>query len=172
MQQINVCGCRGYLDHVASNQSFQLLSTVIIRVPFKSAMIQFKYSEPSTLRSICTTSDNLCMMVLLFYSSVHLPEQVADIFTKVFCENTFSNLKSLLIISDHALKHDWWQDFQILFFLSMFKGGFSQWVFASLLGCMDMQYVKGLLRLVARPYNFMIFTHKLKLNGGVTIINP
>ena len=40
---------------------------------------------------------------LLFYS---YPEQVADIFTKVFCEKTFSNLKSLLGIADHAVKHD------------------------------------------------------------------
>ena len=33
-------------------------------------------------------------------------EQVADIFTKVFCEKTFSNLKSLLGISDHVVKND------------------------------------------------------------------
>ena len=33
-------------------------------------------------------------------------EQVADIFTKVFCEKNFSNLKSLLGIADHAMKHD------------------------------------------------------------------
>ena len=33
-------------------------------------------------------------------------EQVADIFTKVFCEKTFSNLKSLLGIVDHAMKDD------------------------------------------------------------------
>ena len=33
-------------------------------------------------------------------------EQVADIFTKSFCEKTFKNIKSLLGIADHALKHD------------------------------------------------------------------
>ena len=40
---------------------------------------------------------------LLFYAS---SEQVADIFTKVFCEKTFSNIKSLLGIAKHAKKHD------------------------------------------------------------------
>ena len=34
-------------------------------------------------------------------------EQVADIFTKVFCEKTLSNLKPLLGISDHVVKYDW-----------------------------------------------------------------
>ena len=70
-------------------------------------------------------------------------EQVADIFTKVFCEKTFSNIKSLLGISDHVVKNDWWQYFQKKKFLTMFKGGFSHWVFASFLGCMDKHYVKG-----------------------------
>ena len=40
---------------------------------------------------------------LLFCAS---SEQVADIFTKVFCEKKFSNLKSLLGIADHAMKHE------------------------------------------------------------------
>ena len=40
---------------------------------------------------------------LLFCSS---SEQVAHIFTKAFCKKTFSNLKSLLEISDHAMKHE------------------------------------------------------------------
>ena len=34
-------------------------------------------------------------------------EQVADIFTKELCEKTFSNLKSLMGISDHVVKNDW-----------------------------------------------------------------
>ena len=72
MQQLNVYDCRGYLDNVASNQSFQLLSTMIIREPFEYAMILFRNSEPSTLISIFTTSDNLCMMVTLLYSTAHL----------------------------------------------------------------------------------------------------
>ena len=38
---------------------------------------------------------------LLFCSS---SEQVADIFTKEFCENTFRNLKSLLGIADNAMQ--------------------------------------------------------------------
>ena len=58
-------------------------------------------------------------------------EQVADIFTKAFNDKTFSNLKSILGIADHVVKNDWWQDFQNFVFLSMFKGGFSHWVFAS-----------------------------------------
>ena len=72
MQLLNVYGCREYLENVALNHSFQLLSIVIIRAPFEYAMIQFRDSETSTLRSICTTADNLCMMVSLIYSSVHL----------------------------------------------------------------------------------------------------
>ena len=33
-------------------------------------------------------------------------KKVANIFTKVFCENTFSNLKSLLGIVDHVVKNN------------------------------------------------------------------
>ena len=33
-------------------------------------------------------------------------KQVADIFTKVFCEKTFNNLRSLLGIVDHVVKND------------------------------------------------------------------
>ena len=33
-------------------------------------------------------------------------EQVAYIFTKVICEKTFINLKSLFGISDHVVKYD------------------------------------------------------------------
>ena len=33
-------------------------------------------------------------------------EQVVDIFTKVFCEKTFSNLKSLLGVDDHVVNND------------------------------------------------------------------
>ena len=33
-------------------------------------------------------------------------EQVEDIFTKVVCEKTFSNIKSLLGIPDHVVKND------------------------------------------------------------------
>ena len=34
-------------------------------------------------------------------------EQVADIFTKVFCEKNFHNIKSMLGIFDHVVKCDW-----------------------------------------------------------------
>ena len=68
MQQLNVYGCREYLVSVASNQSFQILSIVIIRAPFN----HFKDREPNTLGSICTTSDSLCMMAPFTYSSVYL----------------------------------------------------------------------------------------------------
>ena len=40
---------------------------------------------------------------LLFCAST---EQVANIFTKDFCEKKLSNIKSLLGITDHAMKHD------------------------------------------------------------------
>ena len=45
MQQLNVYGCRDYLESVASNQSTQIPSTVITRVPFESAKIQFRSRE-------------------------------------------------------------------------------------------------------------------------------
>ena len=51
MQQLNVYGCRGYLESVASNQNTKLPYTMITRVPFESAMIQFKSREPNPLRS-------------------------------------------------------------------------------------------------------------------------
>ena len=76
---------------------------------------------------------------LLFCSS---SKQVVDIFTKFFCEKKFINLKSLLGISYCAVKHIM-TIFSNFVLLSMFKGGFSHWVFASFLGGMDMQYVKG-----------------------------
>ena len=41
---------------------------------------------------------------LLYYAYL---EQVTYIFTKVLCEKTFSNLKSLLGIVDHVVKNDW-----------------------------------------------------------------
>src|SRR5882757_10981925 len=72
MQQLSVYGCRVYLESVVSNLSTQLPSTVITRVPFKSTRIQFRSREPDTLRSICTTSENLCMMAPFTYSSIHL----------------------------------------------------------------------------------------------------
>ena len=93
-------------------------------------------------------------------------EEIADIFTKVFCEKNFSNIKSLLGIFYHVVKNDLWQYFQNFVFLSMFKAGFSHWFFASFLGCMDMQFVKVWLILVSRPYNFLIFTHKFRIKGG------
>ena len=33
-------------------------------------------------------------------------EQIADIFTKVFSDNTFNNIKSLLGIANHVVKTD------------------------------------------------------------------
>src|SRR5712692_4917554 len=71
MQQLNVYGCRDYLESVASNQSTQLPYTMITRVPFESAMIHFRSREPNTLRSICTTSESLCMMAPFTYFYVH-----------------------------------------------------------------------------------------------------
>ena len=67
---------------------------------------------------------------LLFCSS---SEQVADIFTKAFCEKNFSNLKSLLGIADHVVKAWVKTRFHNFVLQSMFKGGFSQVGFASFL---------------------------------------
>ena len=106
MQQINVYGCRGYLVIVNSNQSSQLLSIVIIKEPFESIMIQFREIKPNTLRSICTISDNLCIMVPFIYSSVHLQNKQQTSSPKFFVRRHSANLKSLLGISDHAVKHD------------------------------------------------------------------
>ena len=103
MQQLNVYGCRLYLESVVSNLSTQLLSNVITRVPFKSTNIKFR----SRTRHIEIHMHYIRELVhdgtihLLFCSSL---EQVADIFTKAFCEKTFSNLKSLLGISYHAVQ--------------------------------------------------------------------
>src|SRR5713101_8298827 len=72
MHQLNVYGCRVYLESVVSNLSTQLPSTVITKVPFESAKIHFGSREPDTLRFTCTTSESLCMMAPFIYSSVLL----------------------------------------------------------------------------------------------------
>ena len=165
MQQLNVYGCRRYLVSVPSNQSFKLLSIVIIRVPFEYAMIQFKSREPNTLRSICTTSDSLCMMAPFTYSS----EQVVDIFTKVFCEKKFSNLKSLLGIADHAMKHDWWKVFQILFSCPCLREDFPTGFFPLSPWLYGHEVCKRWLSLASRTYKMIHFSdilHKLNINLG------
>ena len=104
MQLLNVYGCKGYLENVASNHIFQQSYIVTIKAPFESPLIQFKDKDPSTLIFICTRVRELVYdgtITLLYCAS---SEQVADIFTKVFYEKTFSNLKSLLGISDHAVQ--------------------------------------------------------------------
>ena len=63
---------QGLLGECGLNQSTQLPSTMITRVPFESTMIHFRSKEPNTLRSICTTSESLCMMAPFAYSSIHL----------------------------------------------------------------------------------------------------
>ena len=103
MQQLNVYGCMVYLESVVSNLSIQIPSTVLTRVPFEFARIQFKNQRT---RHIAIHMHYIRELVhdstihLLFCSS---SEQVVDIFTKEFCEKTFSNLKSLLGITDHAV---------------------------------------------------------------------
>ena len=105
MQQLNVYGCRGYLVSVALNQNTQLLSIVIIIVPFESTMIHRKQ------RTKHIEIHMHYIRQLVHDGTIHLlfcasSEQVAYIFTKVFFEYTFSNLKSFLGIFDHAVKHD------------------------------------------------------------------
>ena len=105
MQQLNVYGCRVYLESVVSNLSTQIPYTLITRVPFESTKIQFRSKEPDTVIFTCTIRELVHdgTIHLLFCSS---SEQVGYIFTKFFCEKTFSNLKSLLGIADHAVKHE------------------------------------------------------------------
>ena len=100
---------------------------------------------------------------LLLCSSL---EHVADIFTKVFCEKTFRNLKSLLGIPDHAIKHDWWQYFQILFYYPCLREDFPTGFFCLFPWLYGQAVCKGWLILVSRPYSFMIFTHKFRIKGG------
>ena len=90
---------------------------------------------------------------LLFSSS---SEQVADIFTKAFCEKTFSNIKSILGITDHAVNHEWRQDFQILFYSPCLREDFPTGFFCLFPWFNGHAVCKGWLSLVARPYNFLI----------------
>ena len=104
MQQLDVYGCKVYLENVASNQNTQLLSILIITIPFESTMIvqrqRTKHIEIHMHYIRQVVHDGT--IHLLFYSS---SEQVADIFTKYFCEKRYNNLKSLLGIFYHAMKH-------------------------------------------------------------------
>ena len=109
MEQLNVYGCRGYLVSVASNHIFQLLFTVIIRAPFEYTMIQFRDSEPSTLRFICTTSDSLCLMVPLIYSFVHLQNKQQTYSPKFFVKRHSKILKSLQGITKFCFSCPWLQ---------------------------------------------------------------
>ena len=79
---------------------------MIIRALFKYAMIHFRDKETKPIDIHMHYIRQLVhddTIVLLFCASL---EQVANIFTKVFCDNTFSNIKSLVGIVDHAVKHD------------------------------------------------------------------
>ena len=80
---------------------------------FESEMIQFRYREPNTLISICTTSDSLCMMAPFTYSSVHLQNKQQIFSPKFFVRRKY---------------------FQILFYSPCLREDFSHWVFASFLG--------------------------------------
>ena len=143
MQQLNVYGCRGCLDSVASNQNTQILSTVIIKVPFEYTMIQFRSREPNTLRFICTTSDSLCMMAPFTYSFVHLQNKQLISSPKHFVRrpSAISNhCWGLLIMLS---KHEWRQDSTILFYSPCLREDFPKLVFPLSLVHMDLQYVKG-----------------------------
>ena len=145
MQQLNFYGCRDYLQSVALNQSTQLPSTVITRVPFKFSKIQFRSREPNTLRSICTTSESLCMMAPFTYSSVHLQNKQLISSPKNFLRrpSAISNhFWGLLIMLS---KHEQRQDSTILFYSSFspcLREDFPKWVLHISLFHMDMQYVK------------------------------
>ena len=80
MQQLNVCGCRGYLENVASNQiiycdnqnTIQICNDPVQRQRTKHIEIHMHY-----IRQLVHDGT----IVLLFCAS---SEQVADIFNKVF----------------------------------------------------------------------------------------
>ena len=84
MQQLNVYGCRGYLENVALNHSFQLLSTVIIRAPFESTndVVQRQRTKHIGIHMHYIRHHvHDGTIVLLFCASL---EQVANILAKVF----------------------------------------------------------------------------------------
>ena len=106
MQQFNVYGCKGLLGECGfeseysttiycDNQStIQICNDPVQRQRTKHIDIHMHY-----IRQLVHDDT----IHLLFCAS---SEQVVDIFTKFFCEKTFSNLKSLLGIADHVVKHD------------------------------------------------------------------
>ena len=70
-------------------------------------------------------------------------DQVADIFTKLFFENTFRNFKSLLGIVDHVVKTDWIQEFIQFCSCPCLREDFPLCGFASFLVLFGQAYVKG-----------------------------
>ena len=165
MQQHNVFGCREYLENVASNQSFQILSIVIIRAPFEYAIIWFRDSEPNTLRSIalhqtsCAWWNHSPTLLLIFRTSswyLHQSFLWEDI------------LQSQITTGDYWSCCEAWvmTRFSNFVLLSMFKGGFFPLGFCLFPWLNGHAVCKGWLSLVSRPYIFWFITHKVRLKGG------
>ena len=87
-------------------------------------------------------------------------EQAADIFTKVFFEKNFNNIKSLLGIFYHMVKTVWKQDFIQFCSCPCLMEDFPLCGFASFLVLYGQAVCKGWLSLLSRNYVsdiFMIF---------------
>ena len=93
-------------------------------------------------------------------------ERVADIFTKVFSENNFSNLKSLLGIANHVVNIDRTQDFIHFCSCPCLREDFPLCVFYSFCVLYGQAVCKGWLSLVAKAYLFDIFLI-LYINSGL-----
>ena len=158
MKLLNVCGCREYLESLGSRQRL-LQSSIFLKtiVPFLYQLIKYWGSEPNTLRSICTTSEDLCMMGSLICNiSLHLSK--LRTYSPKYFQRGISAILSLylgyLIMCEDRLN----TIFHIVLFMSMFEGGFSYLWFCHFFLVLYGQVVcKRWLSLVSRPFISDIF---------------
>ena len=93
-------GCLIYLTHTRHDISYAVsVDSIYMDQPHE---IHWRTSKRIHMHYIRQLMHDGTIHLIFCASS----EQAADIFTKVFCQKTFNNLKSLLGISDHAMKHD------------------------------------------------------------------
>ena len=90
-------GCLIYLTHTGTDLSY--IVSVASRYMDQPHDIHWRASK----RILNFVQGTRTHGIFFFCAS---SEQVADIFTKVFCEKKFSNIKSLLGIADNAVKHE------------------------------------------------------------------
>ena len=156
MQQLNVYGCRVYLDSVALNQSTQLPSTMITRVPFKSARIQFRSREqthwdPYALhqRTCAWWHHSPTLLFIFRTSSWYLHQSILWEYlqqSQITAGDFWSCCEAwvMTIFSNFVLQ-------------SMFKGGFFPLGFCIFPWLNGHAVCKGWRSLVSMPYNFQIF---------------